>query len=96
VRRYARNRELLLDGLPRMGIGDLAPADGAFYAYADIAHLTRDSTAWCADLLARTGVALAPGIDFDTAHGHHTVRISFAGATTDIEQALVRMNRYLT
>ncbi|MBO0855943.1 MAG: aminotransferase class I/II-fold pyridoxal phosphate-dependent enzyme, partial [Nocardia sp.] len=40
VRRYARNRELLLDGLPRMGIGDLAPADGAFYAYADIAHLT--------------------------------------------------------
>jgi aspartate/methionine/tyrosine aminotransferase len=95
VRRYAENRRLLLDGLPRLGITELAPADGAFYAYADIAHLTDDSARWCADLLARTGVALAPGIDFDTRNGNHTVRISFAGATADIEEALVRMERFL-
>ncbi|WP_319942385.1 pyridoxal phosphate-dependent aminotransferase [Nocardia aurantia] len=95
VRRYADNRALLLDGLPKLGITELAPADGAFYAYADIGHLTHDSTRWCADLLAHTGVALAPGIDFDTENGNHTVRISFAGATTDIEAALVRMGRFL-
>lgn len=95
VRRYAVNRRLLLDGLPKLGITDLAPADGAFYAYADIGHLTDDSRAWCADVLNHTGVALAPGVDFDTVNGHRTVRFSFAGATADIEAALLRLGHYL-
>nr|WP_281919095.1 pyridoxal phosphate-dependent aminotransferase [Nocardia sputorum] len=94
VRRYAVNRRLLLDGLPKLGITDLAPADGAFYAYADIGHLTDDSRAWCADVLRHTGVALAPGVDFDTVNGHRTVRFSFAGATADIEAALLRLGHY--
>jgi aspartate/methionine/tyrosine aminotransferase len=91
VLRYRTNRDLLLDGLPRLGLGDLAPADGAFYVYADVSHLTADSTDWCARLLAETGVALAPGVDFDTRRGHQTVRLSFAGATGDVEQALRRL-----
>ncbi|WP_280482041.1 pyridoxal phosphate-dependent aminotransferase [Nocardia cyriacigeorgica] len=95
VRRYATNRKLLLDGLAELGITDLAPADGAFYAYADIAHLTEDSRAWCAEVLEHTGVALAPGLDFDTVAGNHTVRFSFAGATADIEGALERLGRFL-
>ncbi|MEU2176119.1 pyridoxal phosphate-dependent aminotransferase [Nocardia sp. NPDC019219] len=95
VRRYAVNRRLLLEGLPKLGITDLAPADGAFYAYADIGHLTDDSRAWCADVLRHTGVALAPGVDFDTVNGHRTVRFSFAGATADIEAALLRLGHYL-
>ncbi|MFE7746849.1 pyridoxal phosphate-dependent aminotransferase [Nocardia sp. NPDC057455] len=95
VRRYAVNRRLLLDGLPKLGITDLAPADGAFYAYADIGHLTDDSRAWCADVLNHTGVALAPGVDFDTVNGHRTVRFSFAGATADIKAALLRLGHYL-
>lgn len=95
VRRYATNRKLLLDGLAELGITDLAPADGAFYAYADIAHLTSDSRAWCAEVLEHTGVALAPGLDFDTVAGNHTVRFSFAGATADIEAALERLGRFL-
>ncbi|MEV5840080.1 pyridoxal phosphate-dependent aminotransferase [Nocardia sp. NPDC052112] len=95
VRRYAVNRQLLLEGLPKLGITDLAPADGAFYAYADIGHLTDDSRKWCAEVLDHTGVALAPGVDFDTKAGHRTVRFSFAGATADIEAALVRLGHYL-
>ncbi|MFE6924105.1 pyridoxal phosphate-dependent aminotransferase [Nocardia sp. NPDC057663] len=95
VRRYARNRALLLEGLPSIGITDLAPADGAFYAYADIGHLTNDSRAWCAEILEHTGVALAPGLDFDTVHGLRTVRFSFAGATDDIAAALDRLGRFL-
>lgn len=93
VRRYAMNRDLLLAALPTLGIADLAPADGAFYVYADIDHLTSDSTSWCADLLRETGVALAPGVDFDTVRGDRTVRISFAGATADVEEALERLGR---
>ncbi|MGB6050817.1 MAG: pyridoxal phosphate-dependent aminotransferase [Rhodococcus sp. (in: high G+C Gram-positive bacteria)] len=95
VRRYTVNRRILLDGLTAAGVTDLAPADGAFYAYADIAHLTDDSLAWCEEALARTGVAVAPGVDFDTVHGHHTIRFSFAGATADIEEALVRLQPLL-
>lgn len=91
VRRYAVNRALLLSELPRLGITELAPADGAFYVYAGIGHLTDDSTSWCADLLDATGVAVAPGIDFDTVHGHRTLRLSFAGSTSDIEEALARL-----
>src|SRR5690606_28542597 len=79
VGRYALNRTLLLEGLPRLGITRLAPADGAFYAYADVGHLTDDSMAFAKDLLARTGVAVATGIDFDTEDGGRFVRFSFAG-----------------
>jgi aspartate/methionine/tyrosine aminotransferase len=95
VARYAENRALLLDGLPRLGIDRLAPADGAFYVYADVGHLTDDSMAFCHRLLAETGVATAPGIDFDTALGNRFVRLSFAGSPADIRTALERLEAWL-
>jgi aspartate/methionine/tyrosine aminotransferase len=95
VARYADNRRLLLDGLARLGVTGLAPADGAFYAYADVGHLTTDSMAFAHDVLARTGVALATGIDFDTVDGGRFVRFSFAGPGADIEQALARLSPLL-
>ncbi len=95
VARYATNRELLLRRLPQLGITHLAPADGAFYAYGDIGHLTGDSTAWCAKTLDATGVALTPGVDFDTRDGNRYVRLSFAGSTPEIEEALDRLAGYL-
>jgi aspartate/methionine/tyrosine aminotransferase len=95
VRRYAENRRLLLDGLPRLGIDRLAPADGAFYVYADVGHLTDDSMALCHRLLDETGVATAPGIDFDTTTGNRFVRMSFAGTPADIAEALTRLEAWL-
>jgi len=91
VARYAGNRALLLQGLPALGITELAPADGAFYVYADVGHLTDDSMAFAHDVLARTGVAMAPGIDFDTEVGHRFVRFSFAGPRSDVELGLERL-----
>jgi aspartate/methionine/tyrosine aminotransferase len=96
VARYATNRALLLDGLPRLGIDRLAPADGAFYVYADIGHLTDDSYAWCLRLLDETGVATAPGIDFDTRRGNEFVRLSFAGSAEEISTGLERLGAWLT
>jgi aspartate/methionine/tyrosine aminotransferase len=95
VARYAGNRAILLDGLPRLGIDKLAPADGAFYVYADIGHLTDDSYAWCQRVLAETGVAMAPGIDFDTRRGNEFVRLSFAGAAEEIQLGLDRLDGWL-
>lgn len=91
LRTYARNRELLLAALPRLGLSEIAPPDGAFYIYADIGHLTNDSLAFCRQLLRDTGVATAPGVDFDPVDGHRHFRMSFAVSTPRIEQAIERM-----
>lgn len=95
VARYAANRSLLLDGLGALGIDKVAPADGAFYVYADLGHLTDDSHAWCLRLLADTGVAMAPGIDFDTRRGNEFVRMSFAGSAAEITTAVDRLGGWL-
>jgi len=95
VARYARNRDLLLRRLPELGITSFAPPDGAFYAYCDVSHLTDDSQRWCAEVLAATGVALAPGVDFDTVAGHRMVRLSFCGTTELLDEALDRIAAYL-
>jgi aspartate/methionine/tyrosine aminotransferase len=91
VRRYAENRRLLLTQLPRAGFDNLAPADGAFYIYADVSRLTNDSEAFCRRMLADTGVAATPGVDFDAERGHRFIRFSFAGATADIQAAAERL-----
>jgi aspartate/methionine/tyrosine aminotransferase len=88
---YARNRELLLAALPRLGLAHIAPPDGAFYIWADIGHMTSDSLAFCRQLLEDTGVATAPGIDFDPVEGNRFIRLSFAVSTPEIEDAIERM-----
>ena len=95
VVRYSRNRSLLLEALPRAGFDRLAPADGAFYLYAEIGHLTNDSLEFCRRMLAETGVAATPGVDFDPVRGHATMRFSFAGATEEMAEAADRLQRWL-
>jgi aspartate/methionine/tyrosine aminotransferase len=95
VARYAENRQLLLDTLPTLGISTLAPADGAFYVYADVAHLTHDSMDLTHRLLADVGLAVAPGIDFDPVDGGRWIRLSFAGSRADVEEALRRLANWL-
>ncbi|MEQ8839474.1 MAG: pyridoxal phosphate-dependent aminotransferase [Acidimicrobiales bacterium] len=91
VARYARNRRVLLDGLPTAGIDRLAPADGAFYIWARTDHLADDSQALCARWLDELGVAATPGIDFDPVDGHRFVRFSFAGRDVDVAEAVRRL-----
>jgi aspartate/methionine/tyrosine aminotransferase len=88
---YAANRRLLLEVLPGLGLTAIAPPDGAFYIYANVAHLTADSLAFCEALLRETGVATAPGIDFDPVDGHHFIRISFAVSTAETRDAIERL-----
>ena len=87
VARYAANRELLLAELPKAGFTDLAPADGAFYIYADVGHLTNDSEEYCRRILNEAGVAVTPGVDFDPWRGNRFVRFSFAESTEEIAAA---------
>lgn len=91
VQTYARNRAILLDALPRMGLGRIAPPDGAFYIYADASDFGDDSMALCEQLLRDTGVCTAPGLDFDPVNGRRFIRFSFAVSTPLVEEAVRRM-----
>lgn len=95
VARYAANREFLLEALPKAGFERMAPADGAFYIYADVSELTAntggDSQEFCRRMLAEAGVAATPGLDFDPHRGHAWVRFSFAGTLEDMEEGARRL-----
>ena len=94
VARYGKNREILLSQLPEAGFDRLAPADGAFYIYADIGHLTNDSSEFCRRMLVEAKVAATPGLDFDPYRGNTTIRFSFAGSEADMHQAIERLKRW--
>ncbi len=78
-----------------MGIKDLAPADGAFYIFANVSHLTNDSSEFCKRLLEEAAVAFTPGVDFDPERGAAYVRISFAGTTEDVQETIHRLRGWL-
>ncbi|GAA2518856.1 pyridoxal phosphate-dependent aminotransferase [Rarobacter incanus] len=91
VERYARTREIMLEALPSIGWKRVAPPDGAFYLYADISDVADDATQYCRDVLDRTGVALAPGGDFDPVDGGKHVRVSLAAGENRVAEALSRL-----
>lgn len=95
VARYGRNRALLLEELPKAGFTEIAPGDGAFYLYADIGRLTNDSQDFCARMLRETGTAATPGLDFDPARGHRTLRFSYAGTSEEVAAAAEALKRWL-
>lgn len=92
---YRINREHLTKTLPALGLKLLAPMDGAFYAYCDISKFSNDSTEFARKMLEETNVAATPGIDFDTLEGRRTMRFSYAGAPKAIDEALVRLDKWL-
>lgn len=94
VGRYAQNRAILLDGLPRCGFGPFAPADGAFYIYAGIDAFGGDSSALAREILESASVAVTPGVDFDAARGGRFVRFSYAGSAEEMREAVRRLETW--
>lgn len=92
---YSANRQLMIEGLPKAGFAKFAPPDGAFYVYVDVSDYTNDSRAFAREILDEAGVAVTPGLDFDPVRGHQTLRFSYARSTTDIEEGLVRLQRFM-
>ncbi len=92
---YRQNRDFLLRELPGLGLGNLSPADGAFYLYADVANLTNDSFSFAQAMLKEAHVAVSPGADFDADRGNRFLRLSFAGSMEHMEMAVERLARWL-
>jgi aspartate/methionine/tyrosine aminotransferase len=92
---YARNRDILMRELPRIGLGGFLPVDGAFYVYTDVSALTNDSRDFCRKAIREAGVAITPGLDFDLAEGHRYIRISFAGTEQDMHAAVRQLGDWI-
>jgi aspartate/methionine/tyrosine aminotransferase len=93
---YQDNRRALIEGLPKAGLDQFLPADGAFYLYADVSKFTDDSFDFARGMLEEAHVAATPGIDFDPVHGRSFIRFSYAGSTTDTIEAVARITRWLS
>lgn len=92
---YRRNRELMIEGLPKAGFTKFAPPDGAFYVYADVSDLTDNSLNFAEEILEKAGVSVTPGLDFDPVRGAGTLRFSYARSTEDIEEGLERLRKFM-
>ena len=96
VRRgYEENRRILLDGLPQAGLDSFLPADGAFYLYADVSRFSDDSFAFARRMLEEAGVAATPGVDFDPQRGQNFLRLCYAGARDEMQEAVQRIGDWL-
>jgi len=97
VAEFARTRKLLLDNGSRLGWGESAPPDGAFYYWADLGpRLERWGTsgAYARALLEDAAVAITPGGDFDHRSGAHSVRLSFAAGPVAVAEAIERIQAF--
>ena len=92
---YKKNREILLEELPKAGLKTFSPPDGAFYIYIDISEFSNDSLKFCKDVLDQAGVAIPPGLDFDQKRGNSTIRFSYARSTEDILEGAKRIKNFM-
>ena len=92
---YKKNREILLEELPKAGLKTFSPPDGAFYIYIDISEFSNDSLKFCKDVLEKAGVAITPGLDFDQKRGNSTIRFSYARSTEDIKEGAERIKKFM-
>jgi aspartate/methionine/tyrosine aminotransferase len=94
-RGYEANRNILIEGLPKAGLSEFLPADGAFYLYADVSRFTSDSYEFARKMLEEAHVAATPGVDFDPLHGRSFVRFSYARSAAEMRDAVARITRWL-
>tara|TARA_Y100000590_G_scaffold197633_1_gene224491 strand:+ start:738 stop:1877 length:1140 start_codon:yes stop_codon:yes gene_type:complete len=92
---YKKNREILMEELPKMGFKKFSPPDGAFYIYVDVSEFTNDSLEFTKEILDKAGVAVTPGLDFDQKRGNATIRFSYARSTNDIIEGVKRLKKFM-
>lgn len=90
---YRRRRDLLVAGLKSLGF-PVQPNEATFYLFTRLPNGEKDSTAFCKNLLEKTGIVATPGVGFGaSAEGY--VRFTLTVGETDIEDAITRMRKLL-
>jgi aminotransferase len=90
---YDRRRRIFVKGLCEIGLGCAEPG-GAFYAFPSISSTGLTSQEFAEQLLYAERVAVVPG-DVFGASGEGYVRCCYATALSELEEALVRIDRFL-
>ncbi|MBE0409496.1 MAG: aminotransferase class I/II-fold pyridoxal phosphate-dependent enzyme [Anaerolineales bacterium] len=90
---YDRRRKLIVPGLNQLGLPTFEP-HGAFYAFPSIANSGMDGETFASKLLEEERVAVVPGSAFGNS-GEGYVRCSYATSYEKIEEALLRMDRFM-
>jgi aspartate/methionine/tyrosine aminotransferase len=94
VENYRKNREVLMQELPKANIPRFTNASGAFYVYADVHHLSNNSEEFCRRMLDEARVSTTPGLDFDLTRGHGGIRICYADEHQNIIEACQRLKNW--
>jgi aminotransferase len=93
VAEYDRRRQVIVQGLNSIGLPTFEPR-GAFYCFPRVADVGLDDETFAERLLLEERVALVPGSAFGpTGRGH--VRACYAAPMDEIEEALVRIRRFV-
>lgn len=93
VEEYDRRRQMFVAGLNRIGLPTVEPR-GAFYAFPEIKGTGLSSAEFAERLLHEQHVAVVPGDAFGES-GAGYVRAAIATAYDDLEEALVRIERFI-
>jgi aspartate/methionine/tyrosine aminotransferase len=94
-RAFRERRDFLVPALRELGFGVPVMPDGGFFVYADCSRYSRDSLAFCRDVLERTGVAITPGIDFGEHRASEHVRFSYTVALDKLREGIARLRSAL-
>jgi aminotransferase len=93
VKEYDRRRQVMFKGLNGLGMPTVEPK-GAFYAFPRVTHLGMSAEDFCEKLLYEEKVAVVPGGAFGESGRDH-VRACYATSMEKIEEALVRIGRFV-
>lgn len=92
---FRARRDFLVPALNRLGLTVPVMPDGAFYAWADCSAFATDSWDYAFDLMRRAHLAITPGRDFGEADTQRYLRLSYATALPQLEEAVTRLQRCL-
>lgn len=90
---YRRRRNLFVESLNEIGLSCHHPG-GAFYAFPSIKSMGMSSEQFAEELLTQEKVAVVPGSVFGPS-GEGYIRCSYATSIEQLQEALVRMKRFL-
>ncbi|PSQ72791.1 MAG: aromatic amino acid aminotransferase [Bacteroidetes bacterium QH_1_64_81] len=91
---YDERRRTIVEGLNDAGLPTFEP-EGAFYCFPDITSTGMSSEDFAQTLLKEEQVACVPGTAFGPS-GEGYVRCSYATGLVDIDEAILRIDRFAT
>ena len=88
---FQARRDYFATALGKIGFKIPILPDGGFFVYADVSAFTRDSEKFASEMLDRTGVAFAPGIDFGEFRAREYVRMAYAVNMAKLQDGVARL-----